>query len=144
MLTLSPLANQGDISVDCHDWNFTFSKDSNIYIGFGAVVLKSISVGAKEVKAQVVQGGTLRVGMNVFGAHTYKEPTVFDLTGVDITPFKNLSVDFVVIPGISTARTILPRSLGTPRKRRPRPRTECRARNIKIFPRGAEGCTPGR
>lgn len=106
MLTLSPLANQGDISVDCHDWNFTFSKDSNIYIGFGAVVLKSISVGAKEVKAQVVQGGTLRVGMNVFGAHTYKEPTVFDLTGVDITPFKNLSVDFVVIPGISTAREV--------------------------------------
>jgi len=106
VLTLSSQAKQGDLSVECHDWATSFGKDSNIYIGFGAVVLKTLSVTAKEVKAQVVQGGTLRAGMNVFDAHTYKEPTVFDLTGVDISPFKNLPVDYVVIPGISKVREV--------------------------------------
>ncbi len=106
IITLSPDAKKGDLTVECPDWSLTFIRDSLIYIGFGAVVLKILSIKDKEVQAQVVQGGTLRVGMNVYDSHTHKEPTVFDLTGVDISPFKNTAIDYVVIPGIASAREV--------------------------------------
>lgn len=107
IVTISSEAHDsGDIRIECHDWNKTFAKDSYIYIGFGAVVLKTISISSGLVKAQVVQGGYLRPGMNVFDAQAYKEPTVFDLTGVDISLFRNITIDYVVIPGIATAREV--------------------------------------
>lgn len=106
VLTLSPKAGEGDITVECPDWGRTFVESSSVYIGFGAVVLKTLSVSAKQVKAQVLQGGTIRVGMNIIDAHAYKEPTVFDLTGIDVTPFKNVQVDYVVVPGLATVREL--------------------------------------
>jgi pyruvate kinase len=106
ILTLSPEPGVGDLTVECPHWKTTFVEGSLVYIGFGVVVLKTLNVSDTQVKAQVVQSGTLRVGMNVFDAQTYKQPSVFDLTGVDISPFKNIDVDYVVIPGIASAREV--------------------------------------
>ncbi len=103
---LSPLPGQGDIAVECPDWAKNFVSGSLIYLGFGAVVLKTLSVSAKEVRASVVQGGLVKVGMNVFVDETHREPTVFDLSGVDISPFRHVDIDYVVIPGISTSREV--------------------------------------
>ena len=105
-ITLSSNSATGDVCIESPNWEAMFVKDSLVYVGFGAVVLKTISIESNHVAAQVVQSGSIRVGMNVFDAKTYKEPSVFDLTGVDISPFKERHIDYVVIPGISTAREV--------------------------------------
>ncbi len=105
-IVLSPQSGHGDIAIESPDWERLFVADAMIYIGFGAVVLKTLSVSASEVRACVVQGGSIKVGLSVFVEETQKEPTVFDLSGVDISPFKNVAVDYVVIPGISTPREV--------------------------------------
>lgn len=106
ILTLCPEGCKGDIVVDCPRWELTFVEGSYIYIGFGSVVLKTLSISPSEVKAQVVQGGAIRVGMNVFDAQAYKQPNVFDLTVVDTSPFRDKKVDYVVLPGIASVREI--------------------------------------
>lgn len=105
-ITLSSEPAKGDLHVDAYDWQQTFVKDSLVYIGYGVVVLKVLEVSSKKILATVVQGGLLRPGMHVFDAQTYKGPTVFDLTKVDISLFRNIEVDYVVIPGIATVREL--------------------------------------
>ncbi len=105
-VVLSSSLNQGDFTIQCDNWEKTFVNDSLIYIGFGAVLLKTLSVGPTEVRAQVVQGGLVKEGMNIYVLDTLKEPTLFDLTGVDISIFKGMDVDYVILPGISTLREL--------------------------------------
>lgn len=95
-----------DVRVECRQWEKKFTDDATVYFGFGDVVLKILEVKAKSCKAKVVQGGIVKVGMDVYVAETKEDPTLFDLGRIDADVFKNTDIDYVILPGVSTPREI--------------------------------------
>jgi pyruvate kinase len=106
-ITLGLNTNQGvDIQIDCENPDTFIIPDAIIYLGFGSVVLKTSKVSGNKIEAWVVQGGSLIAGMEVHVPETRKEPTVFDLSHVDIKAFKSIGIDYVILPSISSAKEI--------------------------------------
>ncbi|MBI2603618.1 MAG: hypothetical protein HYW48_11250 [Deltaproteobacteria bacterium] len=99
-------AKKADIRVTCQKWEKTFTPDATVYIGFGDLVLKILEVKAKSFKAKVVQGGTIKEGMDVYVEETRKNPTLFDLSKINVNLFKDTEIDYVILPGISNPREI--------------------------------------
>jgi pyruvate kinase len=56
---LVPEGGSGDFSVKTNVWDDLFSEGSMIFLGYGNVLLKTLSVSKNEVMATVVQGGTV-------------------------------------------------------------------------------------
>lgn len=95
-----------DMVVECEQWKKFFSIHSMIYLGFGNIVLKTITCHDQTVEAEVIQGGQLKSGMDVHVPDTKQEPTMHELLKVDIKPFKAVGIDYVIIPGLLTVKEI--------------------------------------
>ena len=88
------------IKIISSEWNNLFQKDTKVYFGYGDITTVVNKIENSKVTLTVLQGGELYSGMEIHVPTTYKPPSIFDLSFVDIRPFLQLEVDYVIIPGI--------------------------------------------
>ena len=106
ILSLSWDAQCSDIVVLTKEWGGLFEEGATLYIGCGDIALKAEQVTEKKIMARVLQGGRIVSGMEVFVPKTQRSPSIFDLSFIDIKPFQNLGIDYVVLPGVASSREI--------------------------------------
>ena len=93
----------GDIEICAADWPSLFALEKSVFFGFARLECVVMSIQDETVKAKVVTGGTLVAGTAVHVPATRKPPSIFDKEYIDIGPFQQLDVDYLVLPGLSRA-----------------------------------------
>lgn len=106
ILSISPAGVGGDIEINTESWQTLFAKDESVFFGFGSIECRVLEIGNEKVKVKVLKGGGLVAGTAVHVPATRKAPSIFDLSYIDIKPFQELGIDYVVLPGVNSAREI--------------------------------------
>lgn len=94
------------IQVKTQNWESLFEADASVFLGYGEVVLKVVESSEAVTKTVVAQGGVIKNGVPVHVPATRKAPSIFDLDYIDIKPFQNNGIDYVVLPGVTTGREV--------------------------------------
>lgn len=105
-LSCSKPGKGGDIEINTEEWDSLFAPDQQVFLGFGSAILRTLRTEGDLVVHKVIHGGTLTDGMEVFVPSTRKIPSVLDLSYIDIKPFIKLGIDYVLLPGVTSAREI--------------------------------------
>lgn len=79
-----------------------FRKNSLIFFGSGAVVLKTVEISGNEISTEVVQGGTIYPDMEIHVPDTRKPPRFADLVAVTEAIIATKEADFIVIPALES------------------------------------------
>lgn len=83
-----------------------FVEGKEAFINFGSTILLVESIQKDKIKAKVIQGGEVNIGDEIEVPATKKAPSILDLSYIDIKPFQNLGIDFVILPGVTSGREI--------------------------------------
>ncbi len=105
-LVLTASAKGGDLQLSGFAWEEELPVGHTLFLGYGAVVLKILETSAKRLLTQVIQGGQIVLGQEVQIPYNRKPPSIFDLSYIDIKPFQQLGISYVVLPGIINPREI--------------------------------------
>ena len=106
LVKVTPTNGNGDIRIETDRWEQFFEADANVYIGFGDVVLNILNVKPDFAEAQVVQGGTVLASADVHIPKTRQDPKMTDFSEKELKEIFSRNVDFVVVPGFSSAEEI--------------------------------------
>ena len=106
ILNISKIGKGGDIEINTEDWQSLFAENESVFFGFGSIECRVLEIGKEQAKVKVLKGGGLVAGTAVHVPATRKAPSIFDLSYIDIKPFQELGVDYVVLPGVNSAREI--------------------------------------
>lgn len=94
-----------DLTIRCLGKRLDIKNKDNIFIGYGACILTIHRVNKGVIKAEVLQGGRILVGMDV--RHEVKrEPKFIDIDDLPIKLFKGCDVDCLIIPGMLRVRDV--------------------------------------
>lgn len=93
-------ASKGDFIVSSCEWDDLFAVDHSVYVGFGSVVLKAISVEDKKVRLNVVQGGVITPEAEIHVPFTRKSVTLESISNEAWQLAGNSKVDYLVLPSI--------------------------------------------
>ena len=88
------------------DWSTLFRKNCKVYIDYGNVILKVQQLYDDHVVTEVTQGGTFVNNSIITMPETKKVASIFDLAFVNINEILSLNIDYVIIPGIASAREL--------------------------------------
>ena len=106
-LSISKIGGGGDIELEVYEkWSHLFALDKIVFFGFGSIECVVTDILKNVINVKVVKGGDLTPGTAVHVPTTRKAPSIFDLSYIDIKPFQELKVSYVVLPGIRTAREV--------------------------------------
>lgn len=90
-----------DIKISCQNFSHLFSLQDLIYVGFGSAVLRVIEVsGLHAVKVKVIYGGVIDSLALIHVPSKRQELSLKDFSQIDLNAFKDLSVDYVILPGM--------------------------------------------
>ena len=95
-----------DLVIKTDEWEKLFAAEATIYVGTGNVMLKCLTVQAKTVTAEVIQGETIYPHAPIKIPATNKQLRASDLIIADIEQFLDQSIDFIVIPGLTELEEI--------------------------------------
>lgn len=85
--------------IETDEWETLFAPDATVYLGYGNVVLRVQDIGTQEVRAEVIQGGTVQSGMEVHVPETRRPINISDLESVYLDRVLGHGVDYLVVPG---------------------------------------------
>ena len=105
-LILVPEGREGGLQLKTDCWQLLFKEQELLYLNNGNVILKIEAVSKDEVRTSIQQGKEITNGMEVVVPSSKNPPSLFDLAYIDIKPFLELGLDYVILPGISNAREL--------------------------------------
>ena len=106
-ITLSAPDKGGDLEILSDEWTDLFRVNESLYLGYGSLELEIIeSSNAELVRAKVLKGGEVVPGQVLHVPATKKVPSIFDLSFIDIKPFQDIGIDYVILPGFTSAREL--------------------------------------
>ena len=83
-----------------------FKKDEQVFLGYGDVVLNTLSVSSTVVELEVEQGGTVYPETDVHVPSTRVPSQVHDFDDKALGEIFKRKVDFVVLPGVRTLESL--------------------------------------
>lgn len=118
---LVPEGHPNGIQIKTDSWPSLFKEQELIYLNNGNVVLSTEKVFPDKIETIVQQGQNISNGMELTIPASKKPPSIFDLAFIDIEPFQKTGVDYVVLPGIASARqiNIIKKKLSSKKKHSP-------------------------
>ena len=105
-VSISCEKNLGDIQISTQEWNKLFKKDARVYLGYGDICANVSKVDSSIAVLEIVHEGIVYNNMELHIPETYTPASIFDLSFIDIGPFLDLAIDYVIIPGIPSKRQI--------------------------------------
>ena len=105
-ISFVPKGEKGGTQLSCENWGELFKEGELAYLHSGDIILSVDLVEEKKVICSVLQGKELRDKMELAVPATRKLPSIFNLAFIDIKAFLKLGVDYVILPGISSAREL--------------------------------------
>jgi pyruvate kinase len=105
-IKLSCEKDLGEIQISSQEWDKLFQKDARVYFGYGDICASVSKVDNKVVVLDILQEGIVSNNMELHIPITYTPASIFDLSFIDIGPFLDLAIDYVIIPGIPSRRQI--------------------------------------
>lgn len=105
-ISLSLPGKGGDLEISTEEWGRLFATDQQVFLGSGSPVLRTLKTGKDLSHHKVIHGGPITSGMAIYVPATRKIPSILDLSYIDIKPFIQLGIDYVLLPGVSSAREI--------------------------------------
>ncbi len=97
--TVSQQGGGGTIEVEAHSWSKLFSNNSVVYFGFGQLVAKINSRSEASVELEVLQGGRVLKGMDVYVPDTRIQTALKNIRQSDIDAFLESPMDYLIVPG---------------------------------------------
>jgi len=83
-----------------------FKKDATVFLGYGNVVLKTLSVSSTVVELEAIQGGMVYPDTDVHVPSTRQPPSLKDYDAAALAEIFKRNVDFVVMPGIRSLEAL--------------------------------------
>ena len=105
-LSLSLPDRGGDLQISTEEWDRLFKTGQQVFLGTGSAVLRTLKREGQKVFHKVIHGGQVNSGMGIYVPSTRKIPSVLDLSYIDIKPFIRMGIDYVLLPGVSSAREV--------------------------------------
>jgi pyruvate kinase len=105
-VTLTTVGGGGDVEIETALWGKIFGPSSLVYFGFGQVVAKVTNLGKDLVELEIMQGGEIRPGMDVYIPDTRYHTELRNIQVADLERFSNSGVDYLVIPSKWSAEVI--------------------------------------
>ena len=98
-LTLSQQSS-ADITIETGNWDKLFTENESAYVGYGSAVLRVKEIGSEKVTAKVIHGGVVNPGACVHVPSSRRNASLKDLADIDVESFRDLDIDYVILPGI--------------------------------------------
>lgn len=94
-----------DVIIKTDSWDQLFKLDELAYVGYGSTILRVTERNEQDIKAKVIHSGIVQPGAEIQVPASRKSFSILDLSNIDIESFKDLDVDYVILPGV-TAREV--------------------------------------
>jgi pyruvate kinase len=105
--TLSEKSGSGQVEIETYSWERLFAKNSVVYFGFGQLVAKINNLTSDLAEMEVLQGGYIHKGMDVYVPDTRIQTSLKYIRDDDLKAFADCPVDYIVIPGKWTSSDII-------------------------------------
>ncbi len=92
--------------IQSRQWDGLFRENSLIYIGYGNVVLRVLSLAGRKIEAETVQGGTVYPDTDMHIPSTRKTPRLSDYKSAELDVLLAKGFDFLVLPGVESKEDI--------------------------------------
>lgn len=80
-------------------WDQLFVEGEKAFLGFGNIVLKTLKIGKDKVSFEVLQGGQIHPGMDIYVPSSRNHPELGSISEQDLKAFADTKIDYLVIPG---------------------------------------------
>ncbi len=107
-VTMSPLdsKSQSRFKVQVRYWDGLFREGAMVYMGYGHVVMKVVSVSKEQVVLDVIQGGTVFPNMEIHIPETRVRRGLESFDDKHLKKICDLHVEYLVLPGITDGEEI--------------------------------------